>query len=91
MKGHGFSAMAWARMPFLKPLRILGRYDQFRHDVDVSGTTVNRYIYGVSYDVSKNVMFVLDDDRTTTGNTLKAKPTISTITWRRLTCRCRFN
>lgn len=73
IEGHGFSTMAWARMPFLKPLRVMGRYDQFRHDDHVAGTTVNRWIYGVSYDVNKNVMFVVDNDRTITGAALKAK------------------
>jgi hypothetical protein len=72
VEGHGFSTMAWARMPFWKPIRILGRYDQFRHDDHAPDTTVNQWIYGVSYDVSKNVMFVLDNDRTTTGTALKA-------------------
>ncbi|MGA2193572.1 MAG: hypothetical protein ABSG42_09395, partial [Nitrospirota bacterium] len=79
--GSGYSLMAWSRMPFLKPLRILGRYDKFNHDEDpIAATTVataalrnsensdivTRYIYGVSYDVNKYVMFVLDNERTET-------------------------
>ncbi len=61
--------LAWARMPFLKPLRILGRYDRFDHDDDVAYSTIHRWYYGVSYDVSKNVMFVLDDERTIADRT----------------------
>ncbi|MGA2193613.1 MAG: hypothetical protein ABSG42_09600 [Nitrospirota bacterium] len=79
--GSGYSLLAWYRMPFLKPLRILGRYDNFNHDEDpIAATTVStatlrnaensdiitRYIYGVSYDVNKYVMFVLDNERTET-------------------------
>ncbi len=71
IKGQGFSAMAWYRMPFWKPIRILGRFDKFRHDENAVGTTVTRWIYGVAYDVNKNVMFVVDNDRATTGGALK--------------------
>ena len=74
VEGHGFSALAWGRMPFLKPLRILGRYDRFDHDDDVANSTVHRWYYGVSYDISKNVMFVLDNERTIADqNVNKAK------------------
>ena len=73
VEGHGWSAMAWARMPFLKPLRILGRFDKFRHDDHAPDTTTTRWIYGVSYDVSKNVMFVLNNDRTMYEKALQAK------------------
>ncbi len=71
INGQGFSAMAWYRMPFWKPIRILGRFDKFRHDEDAPNTTVTRWIYGVAYDVNKNVMFVVDNDRATTGAALK--------------------
>ena len=71
IKGQGFSTMAWYRMPFWKPIRILGRFDKFRHDEDAPNTTVTRWIYGAAYDVNKNVMFVLDNDRTITGTALK--------------------
>ncbi len=73
VEGHGFSTMAWVRMPFWKPIRVLGRFDKFWHDDHAPNTAATRWIYGVSYDVSKNVMFVLDDDRTITGAALKAK------------------
>jgi hypothetical protein len=73
VEGHGYSTMAWVRMPFLKPLRIMGRYDKFRHDDHTPDTTATRWIYGVSYDVSKNVMFVVNNDRTITGTALKGK------------------
>ncbi|MHB8174081.1 MAG: hypothetical protein ACYDFU_06435, partial [Nitrospirota bacterium] len=71
-KGHGYSLMAWYRMPFWKPIRIIGRFDQFRHDEHAAHTTDTRWIYGVAYDVNKNVMFVLNNDRTVTGAALKA-------------------
>jgi hypothetical protein len=72
VEGHGFSAMAWYRMPFLKPLRILGRFDKFDHNDDTADSTVHRWYYGVSYDLNKNVMFVLDNARTVTDKNLKA-------------------
>ena len=72
VEGHGLSALAWVRMPFLKPVRILGRYDKFDHNDDTTDSTLNRWYYGVSYDVSKNVMFVLDDETTTLDNHLIA-------------------
>ncbi len=48
----------------MQPLRILGRYDKFDHDDDVAFSSIHRWYYGVSYDVSKNVMFVVDNERT---------------------------
>jgi len=73
IEGAGYSLLAWARMPFWKPVRILGRFDQFNHNEDASDTTVNRFIYGVSYDIGKNVMFVVDNERTQTDNVLRGK------------------
>jgi hypothetical protein len=63
IKGQGFSAMAWYRMPFLKPLRALGRYDYFNHDLDQSHSTVHRWYSGLSYDLNKYVMFSVVNER----------------------------
>lgn len=75
IEGQGYSILAWYRMPFLKPLRILGRFDQFDHDEDTTNSSVTRWIYGVSYDLNKYVMFVLNNERTITDNRLKSSAT----------------
>ncbi len=73
-KGAGYSAMAWYRMPFLAPLRVMGRYDHFNHNEDAlaSASTVNRYIYGASYDLGKSVTFLLDNEHTLAGSGINA-------------------
>ena len=73
LKGQGFSTLAWYRMPFWKPIRILGRFDQFDHNTDdtTNQSTATRWIYGLSYDLGKSVMFVLNNERTLTGNNLR--------------------
>ena len=67
IKGGGYSLLAWYRMPFWKPIRLMGRYDHFDHDTQTANNTDTRYIYGVSYDLNKNVTFLLDDERTVGG------------------------
>ena len=62
--GNGFSLLAWYRMPFWKPIRVMGRYDHYDHDTDSPNNTDTRYIYGVSYDLNKYVTFLLDNERT---------------------------
>jgi len=75
LEGNGFSAMVWYRMPFLKPLRLMGRYDYFDHDHDSSNNSVNRYIYGISYDLGKYVTFLVNNEHTTADKGLKAGAT----------------
>jgi len=70
--GHGISGLAWVRIPFLQPVRILGRFDKFDHNDKTTDSTLHRWYYGASYDVSKNVMFVLDDETTDLDNHLIA-------------------
>ena len=65
--GAGYSLLAWYRMPFWKPIRIMGRYDSFDHDVHTAHNTDTRYIYGISYDYTKYVTFLLDNERTIGG------------------------
>ena len=48
----------------MKPVRLMARYDNYDHDTTTPDNTVTRYIYGVSYDVSKNVTLLLDNERT---------------------------
>ena len=67
--------LSMGRMPFLKPVRILGRFDRFDHDDDTDHSTAHRWYYGVSYDVNKNVMFVLDDERTIADHNLQVATT----------------
>jgi len=64
VKGGGFSLMGWYRLPFMEPVRLMCRYDNFDHDTDSPNNTVNRYIYGVSYDLNKYVTFLVDGERT---------------------------
>ncbi len=74
VRGRGFSALLWYRMPFRKALRILGRFDQFTHNGDASSTTTtDRWIYGLSYDINRNVMLVLDNERSMYDRSLKSK------------------
>lgn len=67
INGAGYSLLAWYRMPFWRPIRIMGRYDHFDHNTDTPNNTDTRYIYGVSYDINKNVTFLLDGERTVGG------------------------
>jgi len=64
LDGAGVSVLGWARMPFMEELRLMARWDHFDHDLDSPANTVNRYIYGVSYDLNKYVTFLVDNERT---------------------------
>jgi len=64
LNGRGLSVLGWVRMPFHEPLRLMARWDHFDHDVDSPNNTVNRYIYGISYDIGKYVTVLLDGERT---------------------------
>ncbi len=61
--GRGFSALAWYRMPFWKPIRLMGRFDQFDHDVDHPDAVDTRWVSGVSYDLGKYITFLVDNER----------------------------
>jgi len=67
VKGAGFSLLGWYRMPFLRPLRLMARFDDFDHDTDTPGNTVRRYIYGVSWDAGRYATFLLSGERTVRG------------------------
>jgi hypothetical protein len=62
--GGGLSLLGWCRMPFWNPIRVMGRWDHFDHDLDAPNNTVNRYVAGVSYDFGKYVTVLLNWERT---------------------------
>jgi hypothetical protein len=64
VNGGGLSVLGWYRMPFYEPIRLMARWDHMDHDMDSPNNTVNRYIYGVSYDIGKYVTILLDGERT---------------------------
>jgi len=57
---EGFSLFGYVRSPWDKRLRLFGRYDYWDPDTDESDDKEKRYLGGVSFDLYKGVMLILD-------------------------------
>ncbi|TSA11725.1 MAG: hypothetical protein D4R73_03275, partial [Deltaproteobacteria bacterium] len=60
---EGYSLFGFGRVPGLEKLRVHGRYDYFDPDVDVSDDAARLLIAGLSYDVYKHNMAMLNYER----------------------------
>ncbi len=57
---EGYSLFTWVRCPWLMPLRTHFRYDYWDPNIDRAQDSVDHYIAGISYDVFKHSMFMLN-------------------------------
>lgn len=57
---EGYSLFTWVRCPWHMPLRVHFRYDSWNPNIDRANDSVDHYIAGISYDVFKHSMFMLN-------------------------------
>jgi hypothetical protein len=73
---QGFSLFGYVKVPWDKRFRLFGRYDRWDPDTDVSSNVQQRYIGGLSFDIYKENMLVLDyeHDYSESGDLSGANP-----------------
>ena len=57
---EGFSFFGFLRVPWDNRFRVFGRYDYWDPDTDVSGDIERRYMGGLSFDIYKGCMLIMD-------------------------------
>jgi hypothetical protein len=57
---EGYSLFTWVRCPWHMPLRTHFRYDSWDPNIDRASDSVDHYIAGISYDIWKHSMFMLN-------------------------------
>ncbi|RMH59758.1 MAG: hypothetical protein D6679_00885 [Candidatus Hydrogenedentota bacterium] len=62
IKGKGFSLFGAVKVPSFEKVELFGRWDKWDPDDVIANNSHDRYIGGVSYKFSDNILFLLDYD-----------------------------